>query len=61
MFTWRSGVDAVRARLNILGLNQHEIVGIEDASNPERETADTVVRAPITSSIALAMSGLEAK
>ncbi len=44
-------VAAVRARLNILGLSQHEITGIEDASNPERETAETVVRAPIAGTI----------
>jgi cobalt-zinc-cadmium efflux system membrane fusion protein len=44
-------VAAVRARLSILGLSAREIAGVEDASNPERETADTIVRAPIAGTI----------
>ncbi len=44
-------VAAVRARLTILGLSKHEIAGIEDASDPEHENADTDVRAPIAGTI----------
>ncbi len=44
-------VAAVRARLAILGLSPREIASVEDASNPEHETADTIVRAPIAGTI----------
>jgi cobalt-zinc-cadmium efflux system membrane fusion protein len=44
-------VAAVRARLAILGLTPREIASVEEASNPEHETADTMVRAPIAGTI----------
>jgi len=44
-------VAAVRSRLAILGLSPREIAAVEAATNPERETADTVVRAPIAGTI----------
>jgi cobalt-zinc-cadmium efflux system membrane fusion protein len=44
-------VAAVRNRLAILGLDKREIVAVETAPDPERESADTVVRAPIAGTI----------
>lgn len=44
-------VASVRSRLTILGIETSEITAIETASNPERETAETVVRAPIAGTI----------
>jgi cobalt-zinc-cadmium efflux system membrane fusion protein len=44
-------VTAVRNRLSILGLNRSDILRIETASNLDRESADTIVRAPISGTI----------
>ena len=44
-------VTAVRNRLSILGLNRSDILQIETASNLDRESADTIVRAPIAGTI----------
>jgi cobalt-zinc-cadmium efflux system membrane fusion protein len=44
-------VAAVRARLAILGLDRQEIAAVETARDPERESADTVVRAPISGTV----------
>jgi cobalt-zinc-cadmium efflux system membrane fusion protein len=44
-------VAAVRSRLAILGLDKREIAAVETAPDPERESADTVVRAPIAGTI----------
>ena len=44
-------VAAVRNRLGILGVSQTEIRHIEDSTNFERESAETIVRAPIAGTI----------
>jgi len=44
-------VAAVRNRLGILGLSRSDILTIEGANNLERESADTIVRAPIAGTI----------
>ncbi len=49
--TARIAVAAVRNRLAILGLSRPDILHIETASNPDRESADTIVRAPIEGTI----------
>jgi cobalt-zinc-cadmium efflux system membrane fusion protein len=44
-------VAAVRNRLTILGFNPHDIRALESVADPERVSADTVVRAPIAGTI----------
>ena len=44
-------VTAVRNRLAILGLDRSDILRIETASNLDRESANTIVRAPIAGTI----------
>jgi cobalt-zinc-cadmium efflux system membrane fusion protein len=44
-------VAAVRNRLAVLGLSKADIAAIENARDPEHESADTVVRAPIAGTL----------
>jgi cobalt-zinc-cadmium efflux system membrane fusion protein len=44
-------VSAVRSRLVILGVGNAEIAAIESALDPEHESADSIVRAPIAGTV----------
>ncbi len=44
-------VSAVRSRLGILGLNRADLHAIENAPDLEHESADTIVRAPISGTV----------